>query len=123
MKKYTKKLVPLSPTDRQVLKRASTLAKCLANPKRLGIVAALTQAERTVGDLATHLGIASQVVSVELRIMREMGAVSARREHPEVYYHLTDTRLSQAARLIRFIADGPTTSVQNLNHDKAGSVK
>ena len=105
MKKPTKRLPPLSPSGYEELERGAAIAKCLANPKRLGIVEALAVAERTVGDLARHLGIASQVVSVELRIMKELGAVSARREHPEVYYRLADGRLSDAAMLLRQVAD------------------
>ena len=105
MKKSTKRLPPLSPTGYEELERGAAIAKCLANPKRLGIIEALAASERTVGDLARHLGIASQVVSVELRIMKELGAVAARREHPEVYYKLADPRLSDAARLLRQVAE------------------
>src|SRR5580692_5989119 len=100
MKKDTRRLLPLNGLAFEELERRAALAKCLDNPKRLGIVEALGQGERTVGELARHLGIASQVVSVELRIMKEVGAVSARREHPEVYYHLVDARLGTAARLM-----------------------
>lgn len=105
MKKATKRLPPLSPAGYEELERGAAIAKCLANPKRLGIIEALQAAERTVGDLARHLGIASQVVSVELRIMKELGAVAARREHPEVYYKLADPRLSEAAKLLRQVAE------------------
>jgi DNA-binding transcriptional ArsR family regulator len=105
MKKPTKRLAPLSPQDYEELERGAALAKCLANPKRFGIIEALAVSERTVGDLARHLGIASQVVSVELRIMKELGAVVARREHPEVYYRLTDPRLSKCTQLLNQTAD------------------
>ncbi len=101
MEKHTKRLAPLGAQASEELERAAALAKCLSNPKRLAIVQALAQAERTVGDLAHHLGIASQVVSVELRIMKQVGAVTSRREHPEVYYRLVDARLGQAAKLMQ----------------------
>lgn len=105
MKKSTKRLAPLGTQAFGELERGAAIAKCLANPKRLGIIEALAGAERTVGDLARHLNIASQVVSVELRIMKELGAVAARREHPEVYYKLADVRLNEAAKLLRQVAD------------------
>jgi DNA-binding transcriptional ArsR family regulator len=105
MKKPTKRLAPLSPSGYEELEQGAAIAKCLANPKRLGIIEALSLAERTVGDLARHLGIASQVVSVELRIMKELGAVESRREHPEVYYKIADMRLNEAAKLLRLVAD------------------
>lgn len=101
MEKHTKRLSPLSPSGYDELEHSAALAKCLSNPKRLAIVQALAQTERTVGDLAHHLGIASQVVSVELRIMKQVGAVEARRQHPEVYYSLTDARIGQAAKLLQ----------------------
>jgi ArsR family transcriptional regulator len=105
MKKHTKRLVPMGQQAHDALERAAAIAKCLANPKRFGIIEALATSERTVGDLARHLGIASQVVSVELRIMKEFGAVASRREHPEVFYRLADERLIEAARLIRQAAE------------------
>jgi len=105
MKKHTKRLAPLNAQGHGDLERAAAIAKCLANPKRFGIIEALAATERTVGDLARHLGIASQVVSVELRIMKQLGAVAARREHPEVYYHLADNRLAEASRRIRTAAE------------------
>ena len=95
-----KKLARLSDTAHGEIERAASLAKCLSNAKRLAIVLALSQGERTVGELAGHLGIASQVVSVELRIMKQVGAVTSRRQHPEVYYRLADGKLSSSARLV-----------------------
>src|SRR4051794_40544705 len=108
MKKHTKRLTPLNAQSYGDLERAAAIAKCLANPKRFGIIEALAQSERTVGDLARHLGIASQVVSVELRIIKELGAVAARREPPEFYSRLADQRLADASRLIRNAAEART---------------
>lgn len=95
-----KKLGKLSDSAMAEIERAATLAKCLSNGKRLAIVLALQSGERTVGELAQHLNIASQVVSVELRIMKRVGAVVARRQHPEVFYRLSDQKLAAASKLV-----------------------
>lgn len=96
----TKKLNKLSDSAFGEIERAASLAKCLSNGKRLAIVLALGQTERTVGELATYLGIASQVISVELRIMKQVGAVASRRQHPEVYYRLSNNNLAAAGKLV-----------------------
>jgi|GEM_PF-1243711 len=100
MKKNTKKLPTLTKSEHEILDRTAKLAKCLSNPKRLAMMIALHEGEQTVGDLAEHLNIASQIVSIEMRIMKSLGAVSARREHPKVFYRLADESIGQAAVLL-----------------------
>jgi DNA-binding transcriptional ArsR family regulator len=60
--------------------------RLLANPRRLMILWLLEGKERSVGELAEATGASLQSTSQHLRLMREHGLVSPRREGQTVYY-------------------------------------
>jgi DNA-binding transcriptional ArsR family regulator len=67
---------------------ASDLLKALANRHRLLIVCQLIDGERSVGDLATFLGLRDSTVSQHLALLRKDGLVSARRDAQTIYYSI-----------------------------------
>jgi len=76
--------------------RAAHLAdvlKALAHPERLRIIAALSEEERTVTDLAGRLKLPQAVVSQQLRILRMSGLVAAERGGGFSRYRLAEPRL------------------------------
>jgi DNA-binding transcriptional ArsR family regulator len=80
--------------------------KTLANPKRLLIIRALSDGEKTVGDFSRLLELPIANVSQHLKALRDHDIVVARKEGQKVYYSLTDPRLVDACDLIRnIIAD------------------
>ena len=70
--------------------RASRMMKTLGHPGRLMLLCNLAEGERSVGDLATELGISQSSLSQHLMRMRSEGLVEARRESQTVYYRLAD---------------------------------
>ena len=80
---------------------ASPLAetfKALADPTRVRILHALSHGELCVGDLAAVLEMTESAVSHQLRLLRSLRVVRARREGKQVFYTLDDehvTRLFQ----------------------------
>ena len=68
----------------------------LANPRRLKILSALREGERSVSELTTLTGLPQSTVSRHLAIMRAVGVVSARREGQQVYYGITSPHVLQA---------------------------
>ena len=62
----------------------------LADPTRLRIVAALATRELCVCDLAATIGLTESAVSHQLRRLRDLGLVRARREGRLAYYALDD---------------------------------
>lgn len=68
--------------------RASRMMKTLGHPGRLMILCNLAEGERSVGDLADHLGMSQSSLSQHLMRMRSEGLVEARRESQTVYYGL-----------------------------------
>jgi DNA-binding transcriptional ArsR family regulator len=75
----------------------------LADPKRLLILYALSEAPHNVGELSTQLNISQPAVSRHLKVLRERGMVTATRLGPNVEYRLTDHRLIEALDILRAI--------------------
>ena len=67
---------------------ASNLLKALSNRHRLIIVCQLIEKERSVGELATLLGIRDSTVSQHLALLRKDGVVTARRDGQTIWYSI-----------------------------------
>ncbi|MFW8626858.1 transcriptional regulator [Deinococcus indicus] len=85
------------PTPEQV-ERAAALLKVVADPTRLRLLSALNAAgpggELCVCDLAAVIGLSESAVSHQLRLLRQVRAVQARRAGRVVYYRLLDAHLT-----------------------------
>lgn len=75
----------------------------LGSPVRLMIFYALSNQPRYVSDLADELNLPQPTVSRHLKILRDRGLVTARREGPTVYYALADERVITALDLMRAV--------------------
>jgi ArsR family transcriptional regulator, lead/cadmium/zinc/bismuth-responsive transcriptional repressor len=82
------------------LEAAARRAKALADPTRLGVVAALAENRELCGcDLAWILGRAQNLVSHHLHVLRDADLVTPRREGKTVFYALT----TEGAELLRAV--------------------
>ena len=75
----------------------------LSDPKRLLIVAALRDGEKSVGDLGQLIGARQANVSQHLALMRHLGLVETRRADGNVLYRLADPRIAEAVELLRAV--------------------
>ena len=92
----------MEESERAALYRLhASFCKTLADANRLLIINELGKTERTVTDLARRLGITQSNLSKHLALMREHGLVETRRDGINIYYRLTDSRISEAVRLLR----------------------
>lgn len=71
----------------------SDMFKVLADPTRLKIIYALSLEELCVCDIATLLVTTKSAVSHQLRLLRNVNAVSFRKDGKIAYYSLTDTHI------------------------------
>jgi ArsR family transcriptional regulator len=76
----------------------AALFAAVGDPTRLRIVAALAATELCVCDLAATLGLSESAISHQLRRLRELGLVRARREGRRVFYALDDEHVSTIFR-------------------------
>jgi ArsR family transcriptional regulator, lead/cadmium/zinc/bismuth-responsive transcriptional repressor len=74
---------------------ASELLKAVADPTRMKILAALRAAgELCVCDIAVVVEMSESAVSHQLRLLREVNLVTARKEGRQVFYQLSDDHVS-----------------------------
>src|SRR5450759_1012405 len=90
----------------------------LSDPKRLLIVAALRDGEKSVGDLGQLIGARQSNVSQHLALMRHLGLVQTRRAEGNVMYRLADLRIAEAVELLRAVQ----ADLQRQRSDSFGAV-
>lgn len=94
----------MEDVDRAAIFRLhAAFCKNLADANRLLIIDVLGKGELSVGELAQQLKLSQSNVSKHLALMREHGIVVARREGANIYYSLSDARISEAIRLLKDI--------------------
>ena len=82
------------------------VCKALADPKRLLIINELRDGPRTVGDIASGLGISQPNVSRHLAVLRDRGFVNTERLGSNVRYSLASPKILRAVDLLReFMAE------------------
>jgi ArsR family transcriptional regulator len=79
----------------------ASVCKGLADPKRLLIINALRDGERTVSDLVDELDIPQANVSQHLAVLRDKALVEGRREGQWMHYSLTSPKIVEAMDLLR----------------------
>lgn len=77
--------------DQGDIERAAAIAQAFGDPTRLGIAAALAEADELCGcDLAWVTGRSQKLVSHHLKVLRAAGLTRSRREGKVVFHALTD---------------------------------
>ena len=89
--------------EREVNALHSRLCGALADPKRILILYALSDGDKSVGQLTQALGCPQPTVSRHLKTLRERGLVQASRQGSSVYYRLSDQRIIQALDILRAV--------------------
>jgi DNA-binding transcriptional ArsR family regulator len=74
--------------------------EAVANPRRRAILRLVWDAERSSRDIASHFDITWQAVSHNLRVLREAGLVSERREGTRRLYRADRDRLGPLEALL-----------------------
>jgi DNA-binding transcriptional ArsR family regulator len=84
--------------------RAASIARALADPKRLCVVERLASGEQSVSELSREVGCQVPNMSQHLSVLRAAGLVASRREGSTVFYRLVDDRVLDAYRLLQQVA-------------------
>jgi DNA-binding transcriptional ArsR family regulator len=87
------------PIDADLTAQVAEIFKALADPTRVRILHALSHAELCVGDLAAVLEMTESAVSHQLRLLRGLRVVRARREGKQVFYALDDEHVTRLFQL------------------------
>ncbi|MCA9676173.1 MAG: metalloregulator ArsR/SmtB family transcription factor [Kofleriaceae bacterium] len=89
---------PPSPDD--PMRALVTLFKCLADPTRLRIIAAMVDRGRCGQDLAAEIGVAPATISHHLRVLGDAGLLVEDRQPPYTFYQVDLTRLQDAVKAV-----------------------
>jgi ArsR family transcriptional regulator len=90
--------------------RAARLFHALSDQTRLAIIDCLRSRERCVCELTDHLDAAQSRLSFHLRVLKEAGLVTDRREGRWMYYTLNTDALAGMAELVEGLAAAPTAA-------------
>ena len=83
----------------------AAVCKVLTDPKRLMLLAALRDGDRTVGELAAAIGTSLPNASQHLAVLRSAGLVDGRREGATVRYRLAEPAILDACDIVSGIVE------------------
>ena len=92
---------PAQEDPSEIIARHASFCSIFADEKRLRIMWLLREGERTVSEIAEHLGVSAQNISQHLRLMRDRNALATRREGQFIYYRISNQKFVEGAALIR----------------------
>lgn len=85
----------------QICQIQSGFCSIFSNSHRIRVLFALKDSERTVTELSEIVGISLQNLSQHLRVMRDKGCLTTRKEGKSVYYRIANPKFVEGAMLIR----------------------
>ena len=100
--------LPEQPVDVDIVAK---YFRGLGDATRLRILEALTEGERSVGELVGLIGAPQPKVSSHLACLRWCGFVESRREYRTVYYRVADRRVLKMLQLARSLLEDNTEHV------------
>ena len=90
--------------------RAARLFQALSDQTRLSILDRLRHGERCVCELTDALDAAQSRLSFHLKVLKDAGLVTDRREGRWMYYTLNPDALGEIAELVDALASAPSAA-------------
>lgn len=87
--------------DKTIFELQSEICKTLSSSKRIEILNALKDGEKTVSELVKILGVPKANVSQHLAVMRHKGILKSRREGINIYYRIASPKVIEACLLMK----------------------
>ena len=88
-------------SDKEIFKIHAQFCSAIANETRLQIIWLLQKQEYCVSELAEELEITVPNTSQHLKILKDQGAVTGRKDGQQVYYKITNKKFVEGYKLIR----------------------
>lgn len=89
--------------QREIDQLHAEICQCLADPRRISILYALSEGPRNVGQLMEAVGMDRPTASRHLKVLRERSMVRTERDGVSIYYSLTDDRVIEALDVLRAV--------------------
>ena len=102
MLEYSRKQAKEMPKpDMTIYALQAEISKTLAHPLRIAIIHSLPDGAKTVNQLTEILGASQSNVSQHLALMRQRQIVKTRKAGANVFYSVTNPKISQACDMVR----------------------
>lgn len=88
----------MSQDLRDLVEVQANLHQIFSNSSRLMILCLLAEQELSVGNIAEQIGATLQNTSQHLRLMKDKGVLSTRRDGQNVYYQIADTEVGESCK-------------------------
>ena len=85
---------------RALAENQAAICSVFSNPRRVLIIWALLEQEKSVSEIASTVGISLQNTSQHLHLMKEKGVLVSRREAQTIYYRIADNEIAQSCHLL-----------------------
>jgi ArsR family transcriptional regulator len=116
--------MPVAPAARLTGADTVSLFHALSDATRLTVVRMLRGGERCVCDLQEAVGAAQSRLSFHLKVLKDAGLVTDRKEGRWSYYALNGERLREAAETLGVLAtEAPTASARLYALGRGGQPK
>ena len=89
------------PQESEIQLLHAQICQALADPTRILLLYQLAEGRKSVGELASALGLNQPSVSRHLKVLRERGMANTERLGATVMYSLADRRVIEALDLMR----------------------
>ena len=96
------------------LSRAAELFHALSDPTRLAVLELLREGERCVCELQAEIDASQSRLSFHLKVLKDAGLVSDRKEGRWSYYAMTSETLSEAHDVVRALATEQPSGARSL---------
>ncbi len=87
--------------DMTIFEMQAEISKTMANPLRLAILHFLKSGEKTVNELADLIGARQSNLSQHLASMRQRQILKTRRHGTNIYYSVSNPKISKACDMVR----------------------
>ncbi len=113
----------MTANNKQIFQLHAELCKTLASPIRLEILSHLRDGKKSVNEIAALTGVRQATVSQHLTVLRQRGVVSAKRDGINVYYTVSNPKVTKACDIIREVLFEYINTMQELSQKKEEPIK
>ena len=103
------------------LEQFARIGKALSTPSRLALLDLLCQSEKSVETLVTQSGLSLKNVSAHLRVLKEAGLVTPRRDGKYVYYSVSDEKVPEFWMILQEFSSRQLAELQAVAQKLIGS--
>jgi len=82
------------------IKQAAELLRIIAEPNRLKILCVLKNSEECVCDIQKHIGLAQNLTSHHLKVLKQAGLIKAQKDGLKIIYSLNKSVIKKFNSLI-----------------------